>query len=214
MSKHFTGWLIWPLLARYFHHHALKDGEKLRTISCKLCIPLTGGCCNFALDNGWKIFVFPWEVKRIVEYTGKAASEFIDTGPLASGQMDYISSDADKDPLWVRLFSLWGNPSGFRERCPFVSRGGCRLPYQIKPFICQVFPLDFNITYNRIDFRWDMECLLSLVSGSEKEITCHFDDCSDHLNERFKVFRAEFLKLLDSVEQRQATENMATGIND
>lgn len=187
MPKHFSIWLI-------------------RAMACKLCIPLTGGCCNFALDHGWKIFVFPWEARRIAEYTGKDIAEFIDIGPLASEQLDYIRSDVVKDPLWARLFSLWSNPPGFRLKCPFVSKDGCQLPYHIKPFICQIFPLDFNITHNKIVLRLDMGCFLPLVTRSTDEIALCFDDRRDNLNERFQSFRKELLQLLHSVEQ-QTSEN-------
>jgi Fe-S-cluster containining protein len=204
MTQHAPGWLIWPLLVKYYRWRGEKDGEKLTRNACRVCIPVTGGCCVFALYDGWKIFVFPAEAQRIAEYTGKDIPEFLDTSPLVEGQRANLAENAEEDPLWSRLFSIWPEPGGFKGRCPFVQKDGCPLPYHVKPFICQMFPLDFNITANTINFRNDLECLVPQVAGSKAKITACFGDHCDHLDERFQAFRNDFISLLDTLEKQAA----------
>lgn len=204
MSQLAPGWLIWPVLEKYFRWRGEVDGEKLAKQACRICIPLLGGCCVFPMYDGWKILVFPEEAKRIAEYTGKEISEFIDTSPLEQSQREYLITGCPDDPLWSRLFALWPKPSGLKDKCPFVSKNGCLLPYHVKPFICQTFPLDFNITYNTINFRDDMGCIMTHLTGSKDKIAACFGDHYEQLEERFQVFRGEFIKLLEMLEQQSA----------
>ena len=208
MSQQSPGWLIWPLLVKYYRWRREKDGGRLAKNACRTCIPVTGGCCVFALYDGWKIFVLPAEAQRIAGYTGRDISEFLDTSPLVESQRAYLYENAGEDPLWSRLFSLWPNPGGFKGKCPFVQKDGCPLPYRIKPFICQMFPLDFNITANAINFRDDLECLVPLVADSKAKITACFGDHSDHLDERFQSFRSDFLVLLETLEEQAAQKTV------
>lgn len=204
MVKLAPGWLIWPVLEKYFRWWGELNGEKLAKKACKICIPLLGGCCVFPMYDGWKILVFPGEARRIAEYTGMDIPEFLDISPLKESQKEYLTSGCADDPLWSRLISLWPEPGGLKGRCPFISKTGCLLPYHIKPFICQIFPLDFNITENTINFRYDMECILTHLIGTKDKITACFGDRYDHLEERFQTFRGEFIRLLETLEQKSA----------
>lgn len=206
MPQNTPGWLIWPMLVKYYRWRREKDGERLTKNACRLCISVTGGCCVFALYDGWKIFVFPAEAQRIAEYTGKELSEFLDTSPLSESQRAYFNENGEDDPLWERLFSLWTQPGGFKGKCPFVQKDGCPLPYHIKPFICQMFPLDFNITSNTINFRNDLECLIPHVADSKDKIIACFGDHCDHLDERFQAFRNDFIALLNTIEDKGKPE--------
>jgi len=205
MPEHSPGWLIWPLLVKFYRWRREKNGKKLTRNACRVCIPVTGGCCVFALYDGWKIFVFPAEAQTISEYTGRKISEFLDTSPLVESQRAYLAESSEEDPLWSRLFSIWLEPGGFKGKCPFVQKEGCPLPYHIKPFICQMFPLDFNITRNTIEFRDDLECLVPQVADSKERITACFGDHCYSLDERFHAFRNDFIALLDTMEKQAAT---------
>jgi hypothetical protein len=202
MTTQTPGWLIWPLLAKYYRWRREKDADRLLKNACGVCISVTGGCCQFALYDGWKIFVFPAEAERIAGFTGRKTDEFVDTSPLVESQRAYFAENSHEDPLWARLFSIWDRPGGFKGKCPFLQKDGCPLPYRIKPFICQMFPLDFNITANSIDFRDDLECLIPLIADSKERITGCFGDHCERLDERFATFRNEFIQLLDSLEEK------------
>lgn len=176
------------------------SASQSRLFTCHVCIASDGGCCVFPLSYGWKIILLPTEVPLLLEYTSKAPSEFIDTTPLPLAQQeDYNQIDA-KDPLWSRLFSLWTQPSGFKNNCPFVHTEGCSLPYQVKPFLCRVYPLDFNITDGTIFLPVETDCLLLKSVGSINSVLACFDDDWESLQCRFDTFRSDFLSLLHVLE--------------
>jgi Fe-S-cluster containining protein len=176
---------------------------------CRICIKQTGGCCVFPLESGWKIPILPSEVFRIAEYTGKEIPQFLDTTPLVKSQMDYYLGM--HDDIWARLFSIWQYPTGIKGRCHFLGRKGCMLPYNIKPFICQVFPLDFNITRNTIVINYSIECLLLQSLNSCEKVTEYFGDDFDALKHRYKVFMGDLILLLDHLEKaRQSNQRNST----
>lgn len=200
MFDHDLGWMAWPLFVRLYKWDKKWHGDSHDLSPCRVCIAVTGGCCIFPLCNEWKIVVLPSEAKRIAEYTGLAVDKFIDTSPLNSDQLEEYTSNCDEDPLWARLFSVWEKPTGLKEKCPFLKPGGCTLPYRMKPFMCQMYPLNFNITSCAAHLSPELECLLiQRVNSMEKVLEC-FGDNSGHLHERLRVFRGEFTALLHELE--------------
>lgn len=166
---------------------------------CHLCIA-DDGCCVFPFYDGWKIVLLPSEVQRIAEYTGKDPSEFIDLTPLPLSQQEEYNQYNANDLLWSRLFSLWAEPSGLINNCPFVKKEGCSLPYNIKPFLCQAYPLDFNITDSKIMIPAETDCELLKSMGSLDSVLTYFHDDWDSLNSRFEAFRQDFIALLNNLE--------------
>lgn len=175
--------------------------------SCHECIATDGGCCSFIFADGWKIILLPTEVKRIVELIGKDPSGFIDTTPLTPAQREwYISRFGVEDPLWVRLVSLWTNPSGFKNSCPFIQAEGCRLSYQEKPFLCRIYPLDFNITDGHIFLPKETACPIGQNAGSTKEVLDYFGDDWEALQRSSKAFRQDFISLLNETAEKVDAE--------
>jgi Fe-S-cluster containining protein len=169
-------------------------------VSCHDCIVTSGGCCNTAFTDRWKIILLPNEVKRISKLTGKDPSEFVDTSPLAPSQLRwYVCQYAVEDPLWVQLVSLWGHPVGLKNSCPFLTCEGCSLPYQDKPFLCQVYPLDFNITRGDIFLPKDTSCPVGQSASAEEKVPAYFGDDWEGLQRRFRLFRTHLLLLLGTV---------------
>lgn len=165
---------------------------------CSPCIKEKDDCCDSIFADNWKIILLPWEIKEISAYIGKKPSEFIDASPLIEDQLDYYTSQHVEDPLWARLFSVWKHPAGFKHSCPFLSKTGCLLPYTKKPFLCRIFPLEFNLTQNRIFLPEDNNlCNIAEDMGSINKILAYFGDNMDSLKQRFSMFRENALALLD-----------------
>ena len=171
--------------------------RRLTSTICRVCIIFSGGCCVFPFLDGWKIILLPGEIQRIAEFTGEDPSYFIDNSPLNQSQLEFYTEDTVEDPLWAQLFSTWARPTGLKGRCPFLKREGCSLPYHIKPLLCQIYPLDFNITKGTLLLKADMDCLLLKSVGSVDEVSNRFDDDMSSLQLRFKAFRNEFFSLLN-----------------
>ena len=189
-------------MSRFYRWRWRGSGPNLS--ACRVCITFDDGCCVFPLWYEWKIVLLPTEIQRISEFTGKDPSEFIDTTPLTPPQLeDYVDS-GNEDPMWARLFSLWTQPSGFKDECPFVTAEGCSLPYEVKPFLCQAYPLDFNVTDGTIFIDDKTSCLLLKGARSISEALACFGDDWDNLQSRFKIFRHDFLSLLDTIEGLEA----------
>jgi Fe-S-cluster containining protein len=145
---------------------------------------------------GWKIILLPGEIQRIAEFTGEDPSYFIDNSPLTQNQLEFYTENTAEDPLWAQLFSAWTKPTGLKGSCSFLKREGCSLPYHIKPLLCQIYPLDFNITKGTLLLKGDMDCLLLQSVRSADEVSNRFEDNMDDLQLRFEAFRNEFLSLL------------------
>ena len=171
--------------------------RRLTSTICRVCIILSGGCCVFPFLEGWKIILLPGEIQRIAEFTGEDPSHFIDNSPLTQNQLEFYTENAVEDPLWARLFSIWTKPAGLKGRCHFLKREGCSLPYHVKPFLCQTYPLDFNITKGTLLLNGGMNCLLLRSVRSVDEVPNRFDDDMNSLQLRFEAFRNEFFSLLN-----------------
>jgi Fe-S-cluster containining protein len=139
--------------------------------------------------------MLPGEIQRIAEFTGKDPSYFIDNSPLTQNQLEFYTGNTVEDPLWAQLFSTWTKPTGLKGRCNFLKREGCSLPYHIKPLLCQIYPLDFNITKGTLLLKGDMDCLLLQSVRSVDDVPNRFDDDLGNLQLRFMAFRDEFLSL-------------------
>ena len=170
-------------------------------LTCQDCVASDLGCCVRVFDEGWKLVLLPSEVGRIWTTTGVAPSEFVDTSPLTSAQLEwYCSTHTAGDFLWSRLFSLWTRPSGIRNACPFVRPDGCSLPYESKPFLCRIYPLSFSITENRIYFPEESDCPIGRGMKSEDGILYYFHDDMERLKRAFAAFREEFVRLVSVLE--------------
>ena len=173
---------------------------------CYECVAIGKCCCTSCFADGWKIIILPGELKRISELTAKVSSEFIDTSPLSPSQLKwYVSKGSLEDPLWARLFSIWNNPTGLKDSCPFLQSEGCSLPYEDKPFLCRIFPLSFNISEEMIFLPKETErtyCLLAQNAVSIEKVLSYFEDDWERLQKRFKVFRYDFLCLLEEISGR------------
>lgn len=166
---------------------------------CKPCIEEKDDCCDSIFADSWKIILLPWEINEISLFIGKKPSQFTDTSPLVEGELEYYLSQNAEDPMWASLFSAWKEPAGFKHSCPFLSKKGCRLPYTKKPFLCRIFPLEFNLTQNRIFLPDDYNlCNVAEDKGSIEKILEHFGDDMNGLRQRLNMFRENALELLGS----------------
>ena len=172
---------------------------------CRECINTLGGCCCFAFADGWKIVLTPSEIRRLSEVTHKAPEEFIDTSPLVPYQFEAFLSCEEVDPLWARLFSLWLNPTGIKERCPFLLPCGCSFSYKTKPFVCRAYPLNFNLTAGEIFYDPNIACLVIQKIPSLEGILDYFEDRLESLSQAFKSYREELLLILKTLEEETST---------
>jgi len=171
--------------------------------ACGDCIASAGGCCVNLLAQGWKVVLLPSEIERISAISGKSPSEFVDTSPLEPCQFEYYATESPApDPLWARLFYRWTQPTAIADSCPFLTAEGCSLPYDSRPFLCQVYPLDFSITDNRVYFlqKRESDCRIEREMTSVEEVLACFQDDRERLERSFKLFRRELLSLLNTLQ--------------
>ncbi len=168
---------------------------------CRHCIKEYGGCCKFVFHDDFKLILLPSEVRRIASLSGKEAEEFIDAAPLSPYQREWFVTGPDRhDKLWSRLFHLWGQPTGFKGPCPFLTERGCPFQYRDKPFICQAYPLDFNITSDQLFRPTDSDCMVCERAKSDAELVSYFNDDWEGLRKRFRSFRRECIEMLNKFE--------------
>jgi Fe-S-cluster containining protein len=163
--------------------------------TCRECITASNGCCIFPAN--WKLILLPSDIKRIQLLTGKDPAEFIDTSALDLSQHHcYTRECMEADPLWARIFNLWVQPTGIKNPCHFLTSEGCSLPYPSKPFLCRIYPLNFNVTSGQIDFNQETECRICEDKRSLKEVMDYFGDEIESVQTVFEAFKKDFIELL------------------
>lgn len=174
---------------------------------CVRCIAATHGCCVTPFEDGWKIVLLPDEVASIAALTRRAPASFIDETALVPDQREYYLEGETNDPLWASLFARWPRPLGFKGACPFLSCAGCTLPYEQKPFLCQVYPIEFNLTHRTLflpTLDEDDSCDVTAAARSPRDVTDCFGDNLESLHRRLDLFRQRALKLLEKLDSSKA----------
>jgi Fe-S-cluster containining protein len=169
---------------------------------CTRCIAATKGCCVTPFEDEWKIVLLPEEVESIAALARREPAAFIDETPLVPDQREYYVESGTDDPLWATLFARWPRPTGFKGACPFLSRAGCTLAYEQKPFLCQVYPIEFNLTQGTLFLPALDEaesCDVTLAARSPRDVTDGFGDNLESLQRRLDLFRQRALKLLEKI---------------
>jgi len=200
LKRNISEMVIVPLIKIQYRLFKKWHKNKFLKSACRNCVSYNDGCCVYPFFWEWKIIVLPKEIERISQFSGKQPSEFIDDSPLVDSQLEYYTEQNGEDPLWGRLFEIWNKPTGLKGSCPFLKPEGCTLPYEVKPMLCQMYPLNFNITENKVFLSEEPDCLLYHVVSGKDEVLEHFKDNSEILQSRFNKFCNELKDLLYSLE--------------
>ncbi|MCA9086279.1 MAG: YkgJ family cysteine cluster protein [Planctomycetaceae bacterium] len=105
---------------------------------CVRCARMTKTCCQRS-----EIFVTLGDVGRIESHSGETEfSEF-----RRPDNPEY--ADQDDDPLWRNsVFQDDGSRRVLKRQpngdCTFLGTQGCRLPLEIRPLICRLYPFDYS----------------------------------------------------------------------
>ena len=170
---------------------------------CTRCIAATKGCCVTPFEDEWKIVLLPEEVESIAALARREPATFIDETPLVPDQREYYVESETDDPLWASLFARWERPTGFKGACPFLCSAGCTLPYEQKPFLCQVYPIEFNLTQGTLflpALDEEESCDVTMGARSPRDVTDCFGDNLESLQQRLDLFRQRALMLLEKIE--------------
>lgn len=105
---------------------------------CVRCARTQRTCCQIC-----EIYITPGDQERIAAYTGE--SDFHEYRRPANPE--YL--DQDDDPLWAACVF---RPDGTRrvlrrtesEGCVFLGANGCRLPLEVRPLVCRLYPFDYT----------------------------------------------------------------------
>ncbi|MGQ9604699.1 MAG: YkgJ family cysteine cluster protein [Thermogutta sp.] len=105
---------------------------------CVRCARTQRTCCQIS-----EIYITPGDLERIAAYTGE--SDFFEYRRPANPE--YL--DQSDDPLWAACVF---RPDGTRrvlrrsesEGCLFLGPGGCRLPLEVRPLVCRLYPFDYT----------------------------------------------------------------------
>lgn len=105
---------------------------------CVRCAQTQRTCCQIC-----EIYITPGDLERIAAYTGE--SDFYEYRRPAN--LEYL--DQSDDPLWAACVF---RPDGTRrvlrrsesEGCLFLGTGGCRLPLEVRPLVCRLYPFEYT----------------------------------------------------------------------
>jgi Fe-S-cluster containining protein len=85
------------------------------------------------------------DVRRIAAHTGLNGRDFTEFRPPA----DPAYADQEDDPAWAQhVFRADGTRRVLKRRangdCLFLGPHGCRLPLEVRPLICRIYPYDYT----------------------------------------------------------------------
>lgn len=122
---------------------------------CVRCARHRRTCCQIS-----QIYTTPGDVQRIREFTG--VQDFYEF--RAPDNPDYL--DQDDDPEWSRcVFRPDSTRRVLRRRdngdCTFLGPNGCRLPLDVRPLVCRLYP--YSYTADGIEQDLSPGCPLELL---------------------------------------------------
>ncbi len=106
---------------------------------CARCAQEQKTCCQKA-----EVFVTLGDVDRIALHLGQ--SDFIER--RTPEDPAYLDAD-DDDPLWHRATVDANGQRRVLQRqangdCTFLGEAGCKLPEDVRPLVCRLYPYDFT----------------------------------------------------------------------
>jgi uncharacterized protein len=105
---------------------------------CVRCARHMKTCCQTS-----EVYITPGDVGRIREYTGQDGfHEF-------RAPVNPVYLDQEDDPAWAHFVFredgtrrvLKRHPAG---DCTFLGEAGCRLPLEVRPLVCRLYPYDYT----------------------------------------------------------------------
>lgn len=104
---------------------------------CVRCARYMKTCCQTC-----EVYATPADVRRIAEHTGQQDfTEFLPAG-------HEIYSNHDDDPAWMQhVFRADGTRRVLKKDangCTFLGPHGCRLPLEVRPLVCRIYPYDYT----------------------------------------------------------------------
>jgi Fe-S-cluster containining protein len=105
---------------------------------CARCARHMKTCCQTA-----EVYVTPGDVERISSHTGRRDFHEFRT----ADNPEY--ADRDDDVLWWQnVFRPDGSRRVLRKQpngdCTFLGPDGCRLPLEVRPLVCRIYPYDYD----------------------------------------------------------------------
>jgi len=130
---------------------------------CARCAELRGSCCH-----NKDILLTRGDLMRISQFTGDFS--FHELRP----PFDPAYLDQDDDPNW-NTYTV--NENGERRvlkvdsgnTCLFLTETGCRLPYEVRPLVCRLFPFSYN---EHGLLAVEDECPVELLAPGENLLEC------------------------------------------
>lgn len=105
---------------------------------CVRCAAHMKTCCQTC-----EIYVTPGDVERIEQHTGRR--DFYEFRQPDNP----VYLQQDDDPLWRdHVFRADGSRRVLQRQpngdCSFLGPHGCRLPCEVRPLVCRLYPFDYN----------------------------------------------------------------------
>ena len=161
---------------------------------CKLCLDQQKDCCINGLKKyNLRVFASKEEVRISNAY---GVFEKINLNNFSNQQTkDYQLRDYD--PIWKRIFTEYKEFYFLKEPCQCISPQGCGLGDEKKPFICLIFPADFNLTKREIIYNQKetdyIPCKAKKKYNFDKYLT-NFNITKDFLQNRLNKYYAQLKK--------------------
>jgi uncharacterized protein len=105
---------------------------------CIRCSRHMKTCCQTC-----EVYATPGDVERIAAHTG--LSDFHEV--REAGKASYL--EQDDDPAWTQFVFHGGTSRRILKKqengdCLFLGLHGCRLPLEVRPLICRIYPYSYN----------------------------------------------------------------------
>lgn len=158
---------------------------------CVRCARSRQTCCQSR-----EIYATPGDVERIHAFTGLA-----DFTEMRRASADHL--DQDDDPSWLKyVFTPDGDRRVLKRQangdCTFLGTAGCRLPEDVRPVVCRLYPFDYTEAGLRDSLQHD--CPVHFIGGEDGLVAAL--DMNAERAERWRALLYEEIRLEANDENR------------
>ena len=155
--------------------------------TCAICHKQGKGCCFIkTANNSLHIGIFLDDIKKIESHLNVDRDYFIEVDSIDSILREFLSNTIH--PVFDKIFyqNTRHKLKTIDDKCIFLTDTGCKLPTEIRPLYCRIYPFWLSYDNKHINVLSSDECLAQEQSTlSWHIVNQHFGCTEEYLRDLF-----------------------------
>ena len=162
--------------------------------TCKKCHEIGKGCCLMKATNiSNQIGLTGYDIKKIIDFTGKQAEHFMITDTITDEYRESLVNNIH--PIFNKIYpnNTRHRLKTINEQCIFLNDKGCKLPAEIRPIYCRLYPFWLSPDNSHIIVLSSYDCLAQARSTlSWTVVNEHFGYTEEYVKKLFAELENNF----------------------